>query len=300
MSRGAPAVVKLRRALTATPLARRHERETGERAARPAKRSEGSPPRIKARQTPPIPFAAFEARSYPDAALALALDMQSALAVGEYLAVDLFAKLAAALALAGAPLDVVAAATRVPTDEIRHAELALRMAETLAGRPITLDVPRDRHAHLGGALSQEELDIAMVEMPAIGETLACALLGEARERARDPVLRALFSALVRDEVHHARLGWYYLVWRAPQWSQAERQRVADRVGRFVYHVDSMFSRGRDAPRGAGQAARALGVLDTKTQRAVIRRVMEDEIVPGLDGLGLGASHAWRARPRTSG
>jgi hypothetical protein len=26
-------------------------------------------------------------------------------------------------------------------------------------------------------------------------------------------------------------------------------------------------------------------------------VMEDEIVPALDALGLGASHAWRARRR---
>jgi hypothetical protein len=27
--------------------------------------------------------------------------------------------------------------------------------------------------------------------------------------------------------------------------------------------------------------------------------MEEEILPGLDGLGLGASHAWRARPPLS-
>ena len=48
-----------------------------------------------------------------------------------------------------------------------------------------------------------------------------------------------------------------------------------------------------------QAARALGVLDTPTQRQAIRTIMEQEILPGLDGLGLGASHAWRHRRRLS-
>jgi hypothetical protein len=29
----------------------------------------------------------------------------------------------------------------------------------------------------------------------------------------------------------------------------------------------------------------------------VRRIMEDEIVPALDAVGLGASHAWRVRRR---
>jgi hypothetical protein len=111
------------------------------------------------------------------------------------------------------------------------------------------------------------------------------------------MLRTLFASVVSDEVHHARLGWYYFAWRAPQWTRAERQRVADRAGQVVVGVERRFWRGRDAPAVARKGARDLGVLESEGQREAIRSVMEDEIVPGLDALGLGSSHAWRIRQR---
>ena len=267
---------RLQRTLTATPLARRFERLS----------------------TREVAFAAFDRKRYPAAALRTAAIAQSSLAVGEWMAVDLFGRLTAALTVAGAPIDLVSAAAKIPTDEVRHADLALRMAATFTDEAVWAPpVDQERHAYLAAPMSIEHLDYAMLEMPAIGETLACALLSASRDGASDPVARTLFSALLRDEVHHARLGWYYLAWRKDMWSAAERQRVADRAGNFVAHVEVMFGKGRDAPRGARKAARALGVLDTPTQRAAIRAIMEEEILPGLDGLGLGASHAWRVRKR---
>jgi hypothetical protein len=269
---------RLRRALTSTPLARQHER----------------------RRARDVEFGGFARGRYPQAALRTAAVAQSSLAVGEWMAVDLFARLTTALALVGAPIDLVSAAARIPADEVRHADLALRMAAALTDEEVEAPpVEPDRHAYLAAPLSLEELDVAMLELPAIGETLACAMLAASRDGATDPVARQLFAALLRDEVHHARLGWYYLAWRAPAWTAAERQRVADRAGNFVVHVEDMFGHGRDAPRGARRAARALGVLDTPRQRAAVRAVMEQEILPGLDGLGLGATHAWRRRPRRS-
>jgi hypothetical protein len=137
----------------------------------------------------------------------------------------------------------------------------------------------------------------MIEIPAIGEGLACALLAASRERASDPVARPFFTSILGDEVHHTRLGWYYLAWRSPQWSRGERQRAADRAGEVIVEIEKRFWWGRDAPAGSRKAARALGVLESVGQREVIRRIMEDEIVPALDELGLGASHAWRVRRR---
>ena len=113
----------------------------------------------------------------------------------------------------------------------------------------------------------------------------------------DPVARALFTSIIGDEVHHARLGWYYFAWRAPQWTHAERQRLADRVGDLLVTVEPRFWMGRDAPAGARKGARALGVLDSAGQRTVVRQIMEDEIVPALDALGLGASHAWKCEEK---
>ncbi len=283
-----PDVIAIRRTTSGTALARRFERvgsKTRGTGARPKRRA-------------PIPWDAFDRSRYPPAALALAVHAQRALALGEYGAVHLFARLASALALNAAPLDVVRAAAAIPADEARHAELALRMAELCAGGPVEIHLdratlPRDAW----NPMNAEAVDTCMVEVSAIGETLAAAFIGACRAAAKDPVAQALFGELLADEVHHARVGWYYLAWRAPQWTRPERQRVADRAAGMVMQVERQFWHGRDAPAGSRRAAHALGVIDSKTQRDVVRTIMEGEIVPALDALGLGASHAWRARLR---
>jgi hypothetical protein len=245
-----------------------------------------------------VPWRSFDRSRYPEAALALAYESQRMLALGEYSAVSLFARFVDGLARAGAPFDIVSAAARVPQDEIRHADLAFRFASMCAQRDVTVDSSDDSpQARWQERLTLDDLDSFAIEVIAIGETLACALLSACRDGATDTVAHAIYTNIVADEVHHARLGWYYLLWRAPQWSQAERQRVADNAGAMVLQVEARFGTGRDAPRGAQRAARSLGVLDTPRQRKVVHDVMENEIVPGLDALGLGASHAWQKRRR---
>lgn len=272
----------LRRDLSGADLGRRHERTLVERAGRKDVR---------------IPWGRFRRERYPDAALALAADAQRRLALGEYGAVEPFARVGAELARLGAPFDLVLAALRIPQDELRHAEYALRFAELLGDGPAGLEVSEE--VTFSAALSLGDLDVVIAHLSAVGETLAYALLDASREGATDPVARALYATVVSDEVHHARFGWHYLAWRAPSWSAAERQRVADATGDLVAGGEAHFATGRDAPRGAREAARALGVLDTARQRRVVHRVFEDEIVPGLDALGLGASHAWNKRRRVT-
>jgi hypothetical protein len=277
--------VKVKRVLTETPLARQHERILDGRLTR---------------RRPAIDWSKFDRAKYPAAALALACDAQTKLALGEYTAVDLFAHLASAMTLNGVAFDLVAAAARIPSDEIRHADYAMRAARLLSGEEVTIQFDagalRKRWQKEAGI---EELDGLMLEVSAIGETLSCALLSACLERATDPVMRAVFAGIVSDEVHHARLGWYYFAWRAPQWTRPERQRAADRAGALVMQIERRFWRGRDAPGPSQKAARALGVLESEGQREAIRSVMEDEIVPALDALGLGTSHAWRIRQRGS-
>jgi hypothetical protein len=277
-----PRIVTIRRLTSKTPLARQHARAV----------------QGKGRRRPTIPWSAFDRTRYPAPALALATEAQTALAYGEYTAVDLFARLASAMSLHGVPLDFVLAATQIPNDEARHADYAMHMAELMAGAPIELQVDRKAIAKAWKKPCElEDLDHALIVMSAIGETLAAALIHACGVLASDRVVKTMFRSIAGDEVHHARLGWYYLSWRAPQWSRPELQRAADAAARMVVNVEVDFWQGRDAPRGSKKAARALGVLDTKAQRKVIRDVMENEILPGLDAFGLGASHAWKQRKR---
>jgi 1,2-phenylacetyl-CoA epoxidase catalytic subunit len=245
-----------------------------------------------------LPWKSFVRSKYPEGALQVASLSQRALARGEYSAVDLFAHMTVDLSLCGAPFDLTSACVKAASDEMRHADYAIRLASLFAGETLSLELDREGLSKaVSKRLSLEELDVQMLEIGVMSETLAAALLSECARGARDPLAKALFSSLVSDEVHHARLGWYYMAWRSPQWSRAEKQRIADHAGEILVHTERQFWKGRDAPKGCEEAARALGVMGSGTQREVVRAVVEEEIVPGLDALGLGASHAWAVRQR---
>src|SRR5438045_3851197 len=100
-----PHLTPVRRILSETPLARDYESALmGE-------------PRKRRR----IPWERFDRKLYPEAALRLAADANLRLAEGEYHAVGLFGRITSGIAMAPAPFDLVAAATRISSDEIRHA-----------------------------------------------------------------------------------------------------------------------------------------------------------------------------------
>jgi hypothetical protein len=273
------AVVVVRRAYSPTPLARQHQRvlDTG-----------------GTRKIAPIPWADFRRDSYPDESLRLAYFANRALATGEYGAIGVFCRIASSMAMHGVPLDLVSSATRATTDELRHADYASRFAAMCGGKEIVMRVPKPSFG--GAALTLLELDLYVLDLCAIGEALACALFSACLERATDPVARVYFGNLLRDEVHHARLGWHYLEWRAPAWTKHERQTVSDFAGRAVMQMEPRFARGREATsKAAKKGADALGVLDSRAQMDAVVAVTGDEIVPALDALGLGASHAWKQR-----
>lgn len=269
--------------LTATPLARQHQQ-----FVRSAQR----------RKSIRIPWDQFRRNDHPSAVLALVVEAQRALAKGEYGAVALFSQLASGLAMVGAPFDLICATTQVPADEIRHADYAIRMANLCAGEEQSFPINREAFERdYCVPMSLERLDCLMIDVAAISESLAAELIAACADGATDAVANALFRSILSDEIHHARLGWYYLAWRAPQWSLAERQRVANYVGTMVVEIERKFWFGRDVEKDLEKAARALGILDSERQRMVVHRAMEESIVPALDAAGLGASHAWKHRHR---
>lgn len=239
------------------------------------------------RRTRTIPFKSFQAERYAPGVLALAADQYGALARGERSAVGLFARIAAALDTQAAPREFVLAATEACNDEARHAqyceELAVRCGfdANHSATPLTPTEPELRN--------MIELDVAMLRAVAISETLAAALLMACRTLARDATARALLGTLIADEVHHARLGWYYAAQRAPQWSRDEHQFIANEVAAAVVRIEPDFRCGRDAAASDQEAAHALGILDSANQQRCIRDVIENEIRPGLLALGIDVS-----------
>lgn len=278
--------ITVRRSLTATPLARQHDaRLVGKRQRRPRA----------------IPWTACDRSKFPKSALDLAVDSYVKLAAGEYGAVQVYGALTSAMALAGLPLDLITGSAAICTDEARHADYAMQMLRVLTGDDVPIPLDKESlERPWKKDVTIVDIDAVVLHVAAISETLSCGLIAACLERASDPPTRAVLQNLMADEVHHARFGWHYLSWRAPQWSRAERQQLADGMARNVVGIERRFWRGRDAPNSASAAARALGVLESEGQRSVVREMMEEEIVPAIDALGLGGSHAWRARDRGAG
>ncbi len=245
-----------------------------------------------------IRWSSFRRGRYSPQALAYAAHTARTLAAGEYGAVVLFASLASSLALHGAPFDLVSAAAKIPTEEMRHADAFTRFAARCLDRPVedvTLEVDGDAlRKRFSPPSSHADLDAFMIKLSAVDESLAAALLDGCVASAKDPVARGLFATVLRDEVHHARLGWYYLAWRAPRWSFEERQQAADRTGLLVMDIARRHRAKRPAPTRVEVEARSLGIIDFRERSRIVREVMEREILPALDSHGLGASLAYEA------
>jgi hypothetical protein len=272
--------MKISRAFTDGPLVRQYEARTA------------------ARNDRTIPWSSFAASRYSRATLGYVARAARVLAAGEYGALTLFSTIASGLALHGAPFDLVAAAVRIPDDEMRHADAFTRFAALCAGtsvESVVVDVETEGlHKRCVPAATLLELDHVMIQLSAVNETIAGAFLDGCLESATDPVAHALHASILRDEVHHARLGWYYLAWRAPRWTLEERRRVADQTGLLVMDIARRHKDEREPPHAVEVEARALGVIDFEERRKIVCSVMEEEVLPALDSFGLGASLAYKA------
>ena len=223
--------------LTATPLAREHERLLARRDRRAIL---------------PIPWRRFERERYPQAALALAAGFQRDLAVGELLAVDGFSRVAAALALLAAPLDCSSARPRacrrtrfampITTCACSRSSRAARSTRR-ARRSRPTSCRRARARTPGGRRRSPRSTCGCSRSRSSARRWRARCSSSAGGRRSDPVAGALYRSVVADEIHHARLGWYYLAWRSAAWTARDRARLAG---------------ARRRPLARGAAARGLG------------------------------------------
>ena len=148
-----------------------------------------------------------------------------------------FSLLVVELHALGAERAVLALATQGAADEIRHAELCVKLAERYAGGPMepapTEPVVLPSHP---GADERLRMQLHAAGL-AISETLAAAFLerclaeAEARDDASPTVLAVLRDHL-SDDVAHARVGFAHLASRAV--SDEERAGVARFLPRLLH------------------------------------------------------------------
>jgi hypothetical protein len=118
-----------------------------------------------------------------------------------------------ALLACRAPLDLVAAASRFPLDEVVHVEMCARVAEELGGgTPIRYDPRR-----LAPSPERDDPPILqaaemIVAVYCVGEAFSVPLLRGTWRAARHPLLKGVLGIIVRDEAAHGAFGWAFLDW----------------------------------------------------------------------------------------
>lgn len=141
----------------------------------------------------------------------------------EHASIASFARFSMELLSVGAPPELVAAAQQAGLDEVRHAQIALRIASEYAGTRLDLG-PLDVGGALSGPMTLEAIAVATVVEGCVGETLA-AMEAAATAAVAGPRVRGALAAIAEDETRHAELAWAFVQWAADVGGPALRARI---------------------------------------------------------------------------
>ena len=203
----------------------------------------------------------------------------------EYLAVSTFSILAIDLVAAGAPADVLSHCVRAQLDEIRHAELAIRMVEIYGGSRIE---PVAGMSRLPDSQEMSKLQQAVANtllVSCVSETYATTVLTATRDLTTDPVAHAVLTSIYSDEVMHARLGWSYLRFGIEKGGKKVIEAASAMVPRAVKGVATVVERERPVGE-VTEAVRRHGLMTPGEERKVFSQTVREVLVPGFQALGI--------------
>jgi hypothetical protein len=142
----------------------------------------------------------------------------------EHASIAAFARFSLQLLALGAPPELVEACTRALGDETAHTKLCFALASAYAGHAIgpgPLDITRS----LEVTSLADIVDLVIAE-GCLGETQAALDALDAAEAATDPVVRATYARIARDEQRHAELAFQFVRWALLQDDAVARERIS--------------------------------------------------------------------------
>ncbi len=241
--------------------------------------------RLMRRRQVPIPWGQTTAAQLTPPERARLAETWRRRAAAEYLAVSTFSVLAIDLVAAAAPADVLSHCVRSQLDEIRHAELAIRMVEIYGGQRME---PPPGMSRLPYDKAQSKLAQAVantVLVSCVSETYATTVLTATRDLTTDPVAHAVLTSLYSDEVMHARLGWSDLRYGLERGGDPVRDAAAAMVPRALRGVANVIERER--PIGeVTPAVRGHGLMTPGEERKIYSQCVREVLVAGFEALGV--------------
>ena len=169
------------------------------------------------------------------------------------------------------------------TEEAWHLECCHRFAELCGGfveEPASPDYAAlfNQGLHREALDASRSLDAYVAAHIGIQDGLDLELCRLHRDNASDPVARAILDRLVADKTRHAAFGWFYLESRTAEWSDADRQAIADEVAHVVIDVELA---GLRCAWLARDAAADIVAADRLTREAGLGAATRDEEEPVL-------------------
>jgi hypothetical protein len=253
-------------------------------------------------------FAAFDRAAYDEPLRRSAAVQWAGRARAEHGSVQQFTQIGHALADARVPLHVLGAIARLVTDEVRHAELCVEMGhacwpEGLARGDVVFAWPTPVppwRAPSPDALEQWVAEAIAVAC-CLGETLSRPMLEAIAVVATCPIAEACARQILRDEHLHATFGWETLAWLVPRLADDGRVALQHRIGQAFAGLQRTTACGIGVEDVAGRELEItrgepnLGTLSDEQYAMIFYATVEQEIIPGLDALGLDGKAAWSDR-----
>jgi hypothetical protein len=241
--------------------------------------------RLMRRRTVHIPWDQTTAGALTDAERARLAATWMRRSEAEYLAVSTFSVLAIDLVAAAAPADVLSLCLRAGIDEVRHAEMCIRMAKIYSG---VQQLPPPGMSSLPDDPARPKLHQALANtmlVSCVSETYATTVLSATRDLTTDPTAQAVLTSIYSDEVMHARLGWSYLRHAIEIGGQGVIDAAAAMLPRALRGVANVV----EAERPVGEvtdAVRTHGLMTPAEERVIFSTCVREVLVPGFEALGI--------------
>ncbi|HVR63659.1 MAG TPA: hypothetical protein VMU50_17280 [Polyangia bacterium] len=243
-----------------------------------------------------MPWGTLDLGAYSDEELGAARSAWTSAAFQEHRTAAACASTLRSLVEACAPLDLVAAFSRFPLDEIVHVELCARMAMALGGgselRYADSAICADVDPALPPLLRAAEL---VTRNFCVGEALSIPLLHGAWLRATHPLAHAVLGRIVRDEAAHGVVGWSFLDWALPRLDADGIAFVRRTAEAAIGEIRRLWEQLARRPRSPASDGHPLGWLGSDAYQAIAGRSLRTRVVAAFAARGIDVSSAAGSR-----
>lgn len=205
---------------------------------------------------------------------AAVVDAWTATAQGEHASIASFSRFQLELLALGAPAELLGRAAEAIADEVRHAQLAFRVASAMAGEPVS-PAGLSLEGALARSTDEEAVLVGAIVEGCINETIASLGVQRAAAGTNDAALARALTEVADDEARHAELSWAFV-----RWMLAERPHLVP-VAREAFEGFTLgpAPHTTDDPRLA-----AYGVMGPVAQHRVATEVLERVVRPAAEAL----------------